>query len=71
MYPKALKELMDNLEKLPSIGPKTAERLALFILSDLTIEDANEMAHSIQNAVATISSKSTTANCLIIINKKR
>lgn len=51
MYPKALKDLMDSLEKLPSIGPKTAERLALFILSDLSNEDAESLSTSILEAI--------------------
>lgn len=54
MYPKALKDLMDNLEKLPSIGPKTAERLALYILSDLRYEDAILMSNSIKDAIDTV-----------------
>ncbi|HKL95013.1 MAG TPA: recombination mediator RecR [Haploplasma sp.] len=54
MYPKALKDLMDSLEKLPSIGPKTAERLALFILSDLSLEDSLNLANSIIEAKETI-----------------
>ncbi|MDY0276813.1 MAG: recombination mediator RecR [Acholeplasma sp.] len=54
MYPKALKALMDSLEKLPSIGEKTAERLALFIVSDLAKEDANKLANNIQEAILTI-----------------
>lgn len=54
MYPKALQDLMDNLELLPSIGPKTAERLALYILSDLNIDSANKMADSIKTAVLNV-----------------
>jgi recombination protein RecR len=33
-YPPSLKRLMRELERLPSIGPKTAERLAFFVLSE-------------------------------------
>jgi Recombinational DNA repair protein (RecF pathway) len=29
-----LKSLIEEIEKLPSIGPKTAERIALFLLSE-------------------------------------
>lgn len=32
MYPKSLQKLIENLTKLPGIGPKSAERIALFIL---------------------------------------
>jgi recombination protein RecR len=31
-YPRALGRLIEELEKLPGIGPKTAQRLALFML---------------------------------------
>lgn len=51
MYPKALKDLMDSLEKLPSIGPKTAERLALFIIGEMNNEDASQLSKSITEAV--------------------
>lgn len=54
MYPKALKDLMDSLEKLPGIGEKTAERLALYILSDLSSEDATKMAEDILSAIKEI-----------------
>ena len=49
MYPKALKELMDSLEKLPGIGEKTAERLALYIVSDLSNEDSKLFSDAIMN----------------------
>jgi recombination protein RecR len=32
MLPKAIKETIDELSKLPGIGPKSAERLAFFLL---------------------------------------
>ncbi len=32
-YPGALGKLVEELEKLPGVGPKTAQRLAFFILS--------------------------------------
>lgn len=43
-YPvKAFQDLVDNLHKLPGIGPKTAERLALFILNMMP-EEAQELS---------------------------
>lgn len=38
MYPKSLKLVIEDLQKLPGIGEKTAERLALHIVSELTDE---------------------------------
>ena len=32
-YPNALKEVIENLSKLPSIGPRAAKRLSFFLLS--------------------------------------
>lgn len=46
IYPEALKDLIEYLKKLPSIGEKSAERLALSIL-DLDLEDVNEFASSL------------------------
>jgi recombination protein RecR len=33
MYPKSLKELIEKLAELPSLGPKSAERIALYLLT--------------------------------------
>jgi len=38
MYPKALKSVIEDLQKLPGIGEKTAERLALHMISELDDE---------------------------------
>lgn len=54
MYPKSLKTLMASLEKLPGIGEKTAERLALYIVSNLSSEDSSAFATSIVEAKAHI-----------------
>ncbi|QWB96085.1 recombination mediator RecR [Mycoplasmatota bacterium] len=35
MYPKSLKLVIEDLQKLPGIGEKTAERLALHMISEL------------------------------------
>lgn len=48
MYPKALLSLMEDLKKLPSIGDKTSERLALFITSDMSVENVYKMADSLR-----------------------
>lgn len=47
MYPKPLKELIENLQKLPSIGKKSAERLSLFIASSLDSEDVTKLTNSL------------------------
>ncbi|MGI5911949.1 MAG: recombination mediator RecR [Syntrophomonadaceae bacterium] len=44
-----LENLIDNLQKLPTIGPKTAQRLALFILK-MPIPEARQLAQSIIDA---------------------
>lgn len=52
-YPvRAFQELVDNLYKLPGIGPKSAERLSLFILNMEPSE-----AQGIANAIATLHEK--------------
>lgn len=38
MYPKSLKYVIEDLEKLPGIGEKTAERLALHIATEMNDE---------------------------------
>ena len=38
-YPKPLQDLVDSFSKFPGIGKKTAERLAMFTISDLDKED--------------------------------
>ncbi len=47
IYPvKAFQELVDQLHKLPGIGPKTAERLALFILN-MDVQEALSLSNAI------------------------
>lgn len=45
-YPQALGRLIEELEKLPGVGPKTAQRLAFFILGR-TKEDAAALANAV------------------------
>lgn len=47
IYPKELEELIDYFKKLPSIGEKSAERLALAVL-DFSQEDSENFSRSIQ-----------------------
>lgn len=46
---RPLENLIDQLLKLPTIGPKTAQRLALFILK-MPSEEARQLAQSILDA---------------------
>jgi recombination protein RecR len=48
-YARPLAILIDELSKLPGIGPKTAQRLALYILN-ISREEAGILAQSIINA---------------------
>jgi recombination protein RecR len=45
-YPKSIRELIKNLSKLPGIGEKTADRLAMHILR-APRREADHLAHSI------------------------
>jgi len=53
MYPKSLQKVIDNLTKLPGIGPKSAERIAHFILrmSDNEINDLVKSIESLRNKI--------------------
>ena len=46
VFPKSLDELIENLQTLPSVGQKTAERYALYLL-ELDYEEIKELADSI------------------------
>ncbi|MGB9750487.1 MAG: recombination mediator RecR [Caldisericia bacterium] len=47
MYPKSLQKVIDNLTKLPGIGPKSAERIAHFILR-MDENEINDLIESIE-----------------------
>ncbi len=48
-YSPSIEKLIESFEKLPSIGHKTAQRLAFYML-DITNEEAKEFTNSILNA---------------------
>lgn len=52
-YARPLQRLIDALERLPGIGPKSAQRLALHLLRTST-ERASELAHAILDARAQV-----------------
>ena len=45
-YPKLIQNLMEKLTKLPGIGPRSAERIAFWLLNN-SKEEAQELAKSI------------------------
>ena len=47
-YPASIQNLIKNISRLPGIGEKTAERLALHILRG-SRQEAQQLAHSIQS----------------------
>ena len=61
MYPKSLTKLIDVLERLPGIGPKSAERLALYILR-MSPNRVDELIKSIEEA------RSKVKRCKICFN---
>ena len=75
-YSPSIEKLIDSFEKLPSIGHKTAARLAFYILNS-SEEETNEFINSIKNAKANLKycSKcyniSDTDPCIICSNPKR
>ena len=48
-YSPSIEKLIESFEKLPSIGHKTAQRLAFYML-DLSDEEVKEFTDSILNA---------------------
>jgi recombination protein RecR len=53
MYADPLARLIEELSKMPTVGPKTAQRLAFYILR-LPKEDAERLSQAIQDAKAKI-----------------
>lgn len=50
MYPKSIKDLIEDFQKLPGIGEKTAERLALHVITNFSGDDAKNFQIHIANA---------------------
>jgi recombination protein RecR len=48
MYPKSLRLVIEDLQKLPGIGEKTAERLALHMVSELDDESVIDFSNHLQ-----------------------
>jgi recombination protein RecR len=49
VYEGPIQDLIDELSRLPGIGPKSAQRIAFHLLK-LPAEDANRLAHAISEA---------------------
>ena len=75
-YSPSIEKLIESFEKLPSIGHKTAVRLAFYML-DLSEEETNEFIASIINAKKTLKycskcfNVSDTDPCPICANPRR
>lgn len=50
MYSAAIDELIEKFERLPGIGHKSAERIAFYLLENMTNEEAESMATAIVGA---------------------
>ena len=75
-YSPSIEKLIESFERLPSIGHKTAQRLAFYML-DLIEEDTNEFINAIVNAKKNLKYCSKCYNisdsdpCFICGNPKR
>ena len=50
MYSAVIDELIEGFERLPGIGHKSAERIAFYVLENMSEEDAEQMAGTIVKA---------------------
>ena len=76
MLPAALESLISELGRLPGIGPRTAERLAFFLLK-ANRSQSTQLARSLEDLHANIRSCKTCFNlsendlCSICLSTKR
>jgi recombination protein RecR len=76
MFPKSFQKLIDHFASLPSVGPKMAERLVLYLFKK-DLDNINDFAESLKNLKANIRSCKQCFNisendlCLICSDKKR
>jgi len=61
IYPKAVATLIEQFQKFPSVGPKSAQRMAFYLLR-MPISDVKKLAQSIVEA------KENTKTCEICFN---
>ncbi|MEW6172923.1 MAG: recombination mediator RecR [Bacillota bacterium] len=75
-YALPIAKLIEELKRLPGIGPRTAQRLALYLLS-VPVEQAERLANAIKEARQTVIYCSVCGNftdndpCLICANPAR
>lgn len=75
-YPKAIQDLINHLKKLPSVGPKTAERYVFYLLNQSN-DDLHKFAKSISELKENITicktcfQVSETNPCQICANPQR
>ena len=50
MFPPLIEALIESFAQLPGIGRKSAERIAFYVLDNMTENDVKKMAHSIIEA---------------------
>ncbi len=53
-YPRAINQLIDHFRKIPGVGQKTAERYALFILTQLDPEDTQAFGATLMDLNASV-----------------
>lgn len=53
-YPKAITQLIEHFRKIPGVGQKTAERYALFILTQLDPEDTQAFGATLKDLNASV-----------------
>lgn len=53
-YPQSLQELIDSFQKFPGVGPKTAERMALFTILHLKKEEVVSFSNRLVRAKESI-----------------
>lgn len=76
MFPKSFQKLIDHFSSLPSVGPKMAERLVLYLFKK-DAENINDFAESLKNLKINIRACKQCFNisendlCLICSDKKR
>lgn len=50
MYPKVIKHLIEDFQKLPGIGEKTAERLALHVVTNFSTDEVESFSINLKRA---------------------
>jgi len=76
MYPKNIQNIIDHIARFPTIGPKTAERIVLYLLT-MPADELEDFSQAISNIIGKIKKCSQCSNysendpCGICSNPKR